>query len=93
MGIGDCSLQVRVLNRNLGSYVWPGVVAFEFKVVVVKTEQVFYIGIEFDAWQWTRFACELDAGLFQMIKLEMRVACCVNEFARLESGGLGCHHE
>ena len=71
----------------------PGVVAFKLEVLVAETEDVLDVGVDDHARQRARRAGELQAGLFQMVEVEVGVACGMDEVARAEAADLCYHHE
>ena len=67
------------------------VVANEFEVLVLEVEEALHIGIDLHRRQWTRLTGELEFRLLDMVQVEMRVACGVDEVACLIARHL-CHH-
>ena len=70
---------------------WMWVVAFELEVFVLEIEDVLYVGIDLHGGQGTRVARQLQLGLFDVVQVEVRVACGVDEVTRTEARHL-CHH-
>ena len=70
---------------------WPSIVVFQFEIFKMEVENVLYIRIQFHRGERARSSRELQARLFQMVEIEMRVARSVNEVASAESAYLRHH--
>ena len=71
----------------------PGVVAFQPEVLVLEVEDAVHVGVEVHRRQRARRAFQLQAGLGQMVEVEMRVARGVDEFAGLQLAYLRHHQQ
>lgn len=71
----------------------PRVVAFKLEVLVAEAEDVLDVGVDDHARQRARRAGELQAGLLQMVEVEVGVACGMDEVAGTEAADLRHHHE
>ena len=69
--------------------VW--VIVFEGEVFVLEVEDGFHVGVDTHPRQGARLTGELQAGLLQMVEVEVSIACGVDEVAGTESCDL-CHH-
>ena len=67
------------------------VVTLELEIVEGEIEEALHIRIDMQHRQGSRLARELLVRLLQMIEIEMSVAECVDELARLKPRHL-CHH-
>src|SRR5689334_25172117 len=79
------------LNRDRRFDGWVRGVAFEFEVAVLEAEDVFACWVDQHLRGRARRAGELDAGLVEMVVVEMRVAEGVDEVAGSEIGDLRHH--
>ena len=70
---------------------WPRIVVFQFEIFKVEIENILYVRIQLHRGERARSSRELQARLFQMVEIEMRVARSVNEVARAESSHLRHH--
>ena len=70
---------------------WMWIVANQLEVLVLEVEEALYIRIDLHRRQWTRLTCELQLCLFDVVQIEVGVACGVNEVTRLIARYL-CHH-
>ena len=82
----------RILNSDWGFDRGVRVVPFQSEVFVAEILQLGYRGIENHPWEWTRFACELEAGLLKVVHVEVEIAEGVDEFLRLQAAYLRDHH-
>ena len=78
-------------NGNLCGNVWIWVVALQLEIFIAEAEEVFDVGVDFHRWQRARRARQLQAGLVEVVELEMGVARGVDEVAWNESANLRCH--
>ena len=67
------------------------VIANEFKVLKLEIEDALDIRVNLHCGQRTGFASQLEFSLLDMIQVEVRVACGMDEIACLQSRNL-CHH-
>ena len=70
----------------------PGVVTLEGEVLVLELEDVLHVGIDVHSRQGARLAGELQVYLLEVVQVDMRIACRVDEVARLKSADLRHHH-
>ena len=70
-----------------------GVVIGEGEVFVLEVEDGFHVWVDVHLGERARLTCELQAGLIQMVEVEVGVACGVDKVAWMEAGHLGYHHE
>src|SRR5688572_5884989 len=68
------------------------IVALEREIAELELEDRLHGGIDGHGRQRTRLALELESGLLEMVRVEMRVAEGVDEFSWLEVRGLRDHH-
>jgi hypothetical protein len=64
----------------------------EFEIFEFEVVDIFDGRIQFQPRQWTEFAGELFARLFEMVLVKVEIAKCVNEIARHKLDGLRNHH-
>ena len=69
----------------------PRVVTLEGDVLEAEVEDALHVGIEHEARQGARRARELQAGLLEVVEIEMRVARGVDKLARLQPAHLRHH--
>ena len=65
-----------------------GIVVHEFEVLETETGDVLDRRIDPQVRQRTRISGQLNAGLVEVIAVQMRVATCVNEVTGLQVTGL-----
>ena len=87
----ETSRTTKKLHADFCLDVRPGVIAFQFEVLVVEVENAFYVRINLHDGQGTRLTGQLQTGLVQVVQVEMGVACGVDEVAGFEACHL-CHH-
>ena len=68
------------------------VVVLQFEVFKAEVEQVLHFGVELHLWQGSRLAGKLEAGLLEVVAVEVSVAEGVDEFAGREAAHLRHHH-
>ena len=68
-----------------------GIVADEFEVLVLEIKETLHVGIEFHLRQGTWLTGQLKLCLFDMVQIEMGVACGMDKITSLETCDL-CHH-
>ena len=66
-------------------------VPLQFKIIVGEGKDILHVRIDFHLRQRQWLARQLQAGLFQMIGIQVHVAKSMNEFPRLKSRHLGDH--
>ena len=81
-----------VLHRHLRFDVRVRVVVLQLKVLRAEVEQVLHFGVELHLRQGSRLAGELEAGLFEVVAVEVGVAEGVDELAGREAAYLRRHH-
>ena len=69
-----------------------GVVVLELEILVSETENILDIRIKHHLRQSPWSSSQLQTCLFQMIEIEMRIACRMDEFSRFQTTHL-CHHQ
>ena len=57
----------------------------------MEIEDTLYVGVNLHCGQWTRLTGQLQLRLFQVVQVEVCVACGVDEVAHLHIANL-CHH-
>ena len=67
------------------------IVVGQRKVLVLEVEDALHIRIDVHLGQWARLTGELKFSLLDVVKVEMRVTCCIDEIAWLQVAYL-CHH-
>ena len=81
-----------ILHRHLRFDVRVRVVVLQFEVFKAEVEQVSHFGVELHLWHGSRLAGELEAGLLEVVAIEVGVAEGVDEFAGREAAHLRHHH-
>src|SRR6266702_2177417 len=69
-----------------------GIVVLEREVAEAKIKDRLHCRIQSHRGQRTRLARQLEAGLLEVIRIQMSVAECVNELAGPKIAGLRHHH-
>lgn len=80
------------LNGDRGLDRGVGVVTFEGEVFVAEILEPVHRGIEQHPREGTRFASELEAGLIEVVHVEVEIAEGVDEFLGFQSADLRDHH-
>ena len=81
-----------ILHRHWRFDVWVRVVVLQFEVFKAEVEQVSHFGVDLHLWQGSRLAGELEAGLLEVVAVEVGIAEGVDEFAGREAAYLRHHH-
>ena len=67
------------------------VVTNEFEVLVLEVEDALHVRVYLHCGQRTGLTCQLQAGLLQVVQIQMSIACGMDKLTRLQSAYL-CHH-
>ena len=70
-----------------------GGVGCPFEVLVAEAEDVLHVGIDVHLRQGARFARQLQMYLVEVVQVDVCVAQCMDEVARLQSRHLSHHHQ
>ena len=70
---------------------WMWVIINQFEVFVLEIEDALHVGVDLHLWQFTRFTCQLQLCLLEVVEIEVSVACRIDEIAWLQVAHL-CHH-
>lgn len=70
---------------------WPGVVSLQLEILILEIKEILNIRIQLHHGQRSGLTGELQAGLIQMVQIEMGVAGGMDECAGAQSAHL-CHH-
>ena len=80
------------LHRHLCSYVRVRVIAGKCKVVELKSEYIFHIGVQFHFRQWATIACKLQFSLLYVVAVQVHIAKGMYKIAKAQPAYLRYHH-
>src|SRR4051812_22466947 len=63
----------------------------QFEILELEIVNISDRGVELHAWQWARFASQLQPGLFEVVGVQVEIAKGMDEGSRLELANLGDH--
>lgn len=69
------------------------IVVEKCEILVTEREDIADFGIELHVRQWTWYASKLETCLIKMIKVEMGVACSIDEVSGTKTCYLSNHEE